>query len=115
MPVVHKKPLAIEPMYASIGHDVPTGRDWTFEPKFDGVRVLAHVTARGVSLLTRNGNDKAKQYPEVVSALAGAAWSTVMSVAIAVRTSVARVVGIRAARVRGRGDCMENRPEGIEC
>ena len=70
MPVVHKKPLAIEPMYASIGHDIPTGRDWTFEPKFDGVRVLAHITARGVRLLTRNGNDKAAQYPEVVAALA---------------------------------------------
>lgn len=70
MPVVHRKPLAIEPMYASIGHDVPAGRDWTFEPKFDGVRVLAHVSARGVRLLTRNGNDKAKQYPEVVRAVA---------------------------------------------
>ncbi|MGI8510861.1 MAG: non-homologous end-joining DNA ligase [Gemmatimonadaceae bacterium] len=60
----------IEPMYASIGHDVPRGRDWTFEPKYDGVRVLAHVDARGVRLVTRNGNDKSKQFPEVVMALA---------------------------------------------
>ncbi len=60
----------IEPMYASIGHDVPSGRDWTFEPKYDGVRVLAHVDARGVRLVTRNGNDKSRQFPEVVMALA---------------------------------------------
>ncbi len=60
----------LEPMYASIGHDVPRGRDWTFEPKYDGVRVLAHVDALGVRLITRNGNDKAKQFPEVVIALA---------------------------------------------
>ncbi|MGI8545772.1 MAG: non-homologous end-joining DNA ligase [Gemmatimonadaceae bacterium] len=59
-----------EPMYASIGHDVPRGRDWTFEPKYDGVRVLAHVDERGVRLITRNGNDKARQFPEVVVALA---------------------------------------------
>lgn len=60
----------LEPMYASIGHDVPRGRDWTFEPKYDGVRVLGHVDARGVRLITRNGNDKARQFPEVVVALA---------------------------------------------
>ena len=70
MPVVHKKPLSIEPMYASVGHDVPAGRGWTFEPKYDGVRVLAHVNGNGVRLYTRNGNDKAKQFPEVVAALA---------------------------------------------
>jgi len=58
-------------MYASVGHDVPAGRNWTFEPKYDGVRVLAHVTPRGVRLITRNGNDKALQFPEITGALAG--------------------------------------------
>lgn len=57
-------------MYASVGHDIPTGRDWTFEPKYDGVRVLAYITSRGVRLITRNGNDKAQQFPEAVAALA---------------------------------------------
>ncbi len=57
-------------MYASVGHDLPSGRNWTFEPKYDGVRVLAHVTARGVQLMTRNGNDKARQFPEIAAALA---------------------------------------------
>jgi bifunctional non-homologous end joining protein LigD len=57
-------------MYASVGRAVPTGGGWTFEPKYDGVRVLAHVTARGVRLITRNGNDKARQFPEITTALA---------------------------------------------
>jgi bifunctional non-homologous end joining protein LigD len=61
---------APEPMYASVGHEIPTGRNWTFEPKYDGVRVLAHVTGRGVRLTTRNGNDKARQFPEITAALA---------------------------------------------
>jgi bifunctional non-homologous end joining protein LigD len=60
----------VEPMYASVGHSVPTGEGWTFEPKYDGVRVLAHVTSRGVRLVTRNGNDKARQFPEITGALA---------------------------------------------
>jgi bifunctional non-homologous end joining protein LigD len=42
---------------------------WTIEPKWDGIRVIADVTARGVRLWTRNGNDKAPQFPEVVGAL----------------------------------------------
>lgn len=70
MPTTRNAAGDMEPMYASIGHEVPTGRDWTFEPKYDGVRVLAHVDATGVRLVTRNGNDKARQFPEVVMALA---------------------------------------------
>ena len=33
-------------MYASIGTSVPEGDGWTFEPKYDGIRVLAFVTGR---------------------------------------------------------------------
>jgi bifunctional non-homologous end joining protein LigD len=62
-------PLTLEPMYASIGTDVP-GRDgWTFEPKYDGVRVLAHVSRRAVQLVTRNLKDKSGSFPEVIAAL----------------------------------------------
>ncbi len=59
---------ALEPMYASLGTSVP-GDGWTFEPKYDGVRVLAFVTDQDVMLVTRNGKDKSAQFPEVVDAL----------------------------------------------
>ncbi|MDQ2889454.1 MAG: non-homologous end-joining DNA ligase [Gemmatimonadota bacterium] len=59
----------VEPMYASVGHDIPKGSHWTFEPKYDGVRVVAHVSSRGIQLVTRNGNDKARQFPEITRAL----------------------------------------------
>lgn len=55
----------IAPMMASIGTAVPTGDGWTFEPKYDGVRVLAFASGRGVRLITRNGKDKSRQFPEV--------------------------------------------------
>jgi bifunctional non-homologous end joining protein LigD len=58
----------LEPMYASIGTDIP-GKGWTFEPKYDGVRVLAFVTASEVRLMTRNTKDKAAQFPEITEAL----------------------------------------------
>ena len=60
---------ALEPMYASIGQDIPDGPGWTFEPKYDGIRVLAFVTPKSVKLVTRNGNEKTRQFPEVADAL----------------------------------------------
>ena len=62
------KPTPLEPMYASVGSEIP-GEGWTFEPKYDGIRVLAYATPSDVKLITRNGNDKATQFPEIVAAL----------------------------------------------
>jgi bifunctional non-homologous end joining protein LigD len=63
------RPNVPEPMYATLGHELPRGAGWTFEPKYDGMRVIADATARQVRLLTRNGKDKSTQFPEVVLAL----------------------------------------------
>lgn len=65
----------LEPMYCSIGSEVP-GEGWTFEPKYDGIRVLAFVTSNEVKLITRNGKDKAKQFPEIVASLKKLAMQT---------------------------------------
>ena len=56
-------------MYATLGHDLPTGTGWTFEPKYDGMRVIAEVSSRTVRLVTRNGRDKSPQFPELILAL----------------------------------------------
>lgn len=56
-------------MYASLGHELPRGAEWRFEPKYDGMRVIADVSTRHVRLVTRNGKDKSSQFPEVVLAL----------------------------------------------
>ena len=82
-------PARLEPMYATVGTEIPHGDDWTFEPKYDGMRVLAFARpvdaneveadgtpqprprrrAQAVRLMTRNGRDKSGQFPEVVDAL----------------------------------------------
>ena len=63
-----KLPKVLEPMFASVGTAIPRG-DWTFEPKYDGVRVLAFCTAKDARLVTRNGHDKSRQFPEIAAAL----------------------------------------------
>ena len=60
---------AIEPMKASVGTTVPAGDGWTFEPKYDGIRVIGYATSADARIVTRNGNDKSTQFPEVVRAL----------------------------------------------
>ena len=57
------------PMLATLARTPPKGGDWVFEPKYDGIRAIAIVTGGAVVLLTRNGNDKARQFPELVAAL----------------------------------------------
>ncbi len=43
--------------------------DWLFEPKLDGYRMLAARTGPAVRLLTRNGNDATRAFPELARAL----------------------------------------------
>src|SRR5215218_3053551 len=63
-------PAHLSPMLASPAGTLPADlAGWAIEPKWDGVRLIADVTARSVRLWTRNGNDKAAQFPEVVAAL----------------------------------------------
>lgn len=56
-------------MLATLARVPPKGAGWVFEPKYDGIRAISIVTGGAVVLLTRNGNDKAAQFPELVAAL----------------------------------------------
>ncbi|MEP6729273.1 MAG: non-homologous end-joining DNA ligase [bacterium] len=57
------------PMLASPAGDLPLLAGWTIEPKWDGIRVIADATSRGTHLWSRNGIDKAHQFPEVADGL----------------------------------------------
>jgi bifunctional non-homologous end joining protein LigD len=67
-PKAAKVQSPVTPMLASIGTALP-GQGWTFEPKYDGVRVIAFGTPTGAALITRNGADKSAQFPEVAAAM----------------------------------------------
>jgi bifunctional non-homologous end joining protein LigD len=45
------------------------GPDWTFEPKFDGLRVLARFDGRAVNLLSRNHKPQEARFPEIAEGL----------------------------------------------
>ena len=56
-------------MYATLGQALPVDGGWTYEPKYDGMRVIAEASVRSARLVTRNGKDKSTQFPEIVLAL----------------------------------------------
>jgi bifunctional non-homologous end joining protein LigD len=69
LPAAANGATGVAPMLATPSPEPPRGPGWIFEPKWDGIRVVAYAAGNGVALLTRNGNDKARQFPELVSAL----------------------------------------------
>ena len=58
-----------QPMLASAGGEAPSGSQWVFEPKYDGIRIIAIVMGDSVGMITRNGHDKCRQFPEVTDGL----------------------------------------------
>ncbi|GCD90997.1 non-homologous end-joining DNA ligase [Nocardioides sp. LS1] len=55
----------MRPMLATRGVHVPTGDSWTHEVKWDGMRILADASPRGVRLTSRNENDVTVTFPEL--------------------------------------------------
>ena len=56
-------------MLATLAERPPSGADWCFEIKYDGVRVLAERKRDGVILIGRSGENITGRYPEITAAL----------------------------------------------
>src|SRR5215813_13091132 len=58
----------IEPMYARLVNELPEGKEWLYEVKFDGYRCLAGRESAGVTLWSRRGNLFTAQFPNITQA-----------------------------------------------
>jgi bifunctional non-homologous end joining protein LigD len=67
------KPRFVDPMKPRLMDEAPTGGDWSYELKFDGIRACAIKDGDKVSLISRNGNELRARYPEVADAIQGLA------------------------------------------
>jgi len=61
-------PEWIEPMAATLTQERFTGADWTFERKFDGIRLIAFKQGKSVRLYSRTR--KEKELPRIAAAVA---------------------------------------------
>src|SRR6186997_834625 len=57
------------PMEALLAAELPEGKGWQFEPKWDGFRCLARRDGKDVTLTSKSGKPLARYFPEVVDML----------------------------------------------
>lgn len=60
---------ATEVMLAKLQEKVPLGKEWVYELKYDGYRLLAYKNESEVRLITRNGQDYSTKFKKLSQAL----------------------------------------------
>ncbi len=70
-PVLGELPETVSPMLATLTTEAEFGPEdgWSFEMKWDGVRLVAYLAGQAIRLMSRNGRDETPAYPDVVAAL----------------------------------------------
>ncbi len=63
-------PLSLKPMEAEPVDDLPRGKGWLYEPKYDGFRCLAFRDGDKVDLQSKKQKSLNRFFPEVVAGLA---------------------------------------------
>jgi bifunctional non-homologous end joining protein LigD len=58
-------PRVVEPMLAKLVKKLPEGKQWSYEAKWDGYRILALKSGSEVKLLSRRGRDFTKKFLRV--------------------------------------------------
>jgi bifunctional non-homologous end joining protein LigD len=67
--VKKKYPANVHPMLATVSKEVFDDKDWLYEVKWDGYRILAHKSENKCKLYTRNGLDYTSKYELVANDL----------------------------------------------
>ena len=62
-------PSSVSPMLCTLSSEAFDDPDWIFEPKFDGLRILARFDGKELLLLSRNQKSQNFQFPDIVAAL----------------------------------------------
>ena len=57
------------PMEALLVNEIPVGKNWEYEPKWDGFRCLAFRDGKKIELQSKSGQTLGRYFPEIVEAL----------------------------------------------
>jgi bifunctional non-homologous end joining protein LigD len=71
-PAAPRKGVDYAPMLATLASEVPGGRGWLYEVKWDGYRAIAYLRGSEPRLVSRNGNDLTERFSSVARALTNA-------------------------------------------
>jgi ATP-dependent DNA ligase len=62
-------PRSYAPMEAQLVDELPTGKQWQYEPKWDGFRCLAFRDGDKIDLMSKAGKPLARYFPDLVETL----------------------------------------------
>ena len=62
-------PQFVAPELATLDTEVPTGRNWLHEVKYDGYRIIARKAGDDITLFSRSGLDWTVRFPAIAEAL----------------------------------------------
>ena len=74
--VPERQHVELAPMLSRSSDEIPTGADWRFEIKWDGIRALARVHGAGVELVSRNAISLDDRFPSLLRAIPRAVRSS---------------------------------------
>ena len=58
-----------EPMLAQLSNEIPKGKNWIFEIKYDGYRILSFIENGKVKLYSRNYNEYSEKFSQICKSL----------------------------------------------
>src|ERR1700680_1000709 len=71
-------PFRVKPMLATLVPEPFHKLNWVYEEKYDGIRILAYKEGSKLSLITRNGIDRTRDFPKIVDAVRHLRSSTLL-------------------------------------
>jgi bifunctional non-homologous end joining protein LigD len=104
-----QKIKALKPMLATAG-EAFSRKDWLFEIKYDGYRLLCSKEGDETTLLSRNGNDLSRTFPEIVQAVSRLPYHSFVIDGEAVVHDASGMPSFARMQRRGR----LNKPSAIE-
>lgn len=71
-------PATFSPQLATLATKVPEGKDWIYELKLDGYRLLAFADGKRARMLTRKGNDWTTKFATVAASIGDIACPAIL-------------------------------------
>jgi bifunctional non-homologous end joining protein LigD len=71
-------PFRVRPMLATLVREPFNADGWTYEEKYDGIRILAYKEGSRVQLLSRNAVDRTHSFPGIVGAIQALGSATLL-------------------------------------
>jgi bifunctional non-homologous end joining protein LigD len=69
-PGISVESISVQPMLAELAAKIPGNESYSYEIKWDGIRVIIRKDGDSIKIISRNGNDLTDKFPKIVKEMA---------------------------------------------